>query len=206
MEGNDEEYHQQLALLEDERDKELLEVEAGRKFCSPTYSEGISRRKAPRRERISGLHTYPLFPRFRGVDLLGGKREVKDDLLNTLNGRLIRLQADTLLLNQANDATSLTTHAFAAYPPLTIPDPTLSSSRNLRTPGSKRSARNRDDDERVQSQKPVKRGRREDYEIYGEGGMWEKEKATKVFGPSDDWELWIWQALGNYGNYSNMMN
>jgi Sds3-like len=32
-EGNDEEYRQQLALLEDQRDKELLEVEAGRGFA-----------------------------------------------------------------------------------------------------------------------------------------------------------------------------
>jgi hypothetical protein len=116
-----------------------------------------------------------------------GKKKVKDELLNTLSGRLQRLQADNLLLNQAIDATTLTSHAFAAYPPLTIPaDPTLSSSRNLRTPGSKRSARSRDDDERTQAQKPVKRGRKEDYEIYGDGGMWEKEKATKVFGASDD--------------------
>lgn len=32
-EGNDEEYKQQLALLEDTRDKELLEVEAARGFA-----------------------------------------------------------------------------------------------------------------------------------------------------------------------------
>lgn len=34
--------------------------------------------------------------------------------------------------------------------------------------------------------KPVKRGRKEDYEIYGEGGMWERERAVKVFGANDD--------------------
>ena len=32
-EGNDEEYRQQLAILEDSRDKELLEVEAARGFA-----------------------------------------------------------------------------------------------------------------------------------------------------------------------------
>ena len=32
-EGNDEEYKQQIALLEDERDRELLEVEAARGFA-----------------------------------------------------------------------------------------------------------------------------------------------------------------------------
>ena len=32
-EGNDEEYRQQLAVLEDARDKELLEVEAARGFA-----------------------------------------------------------------------------------------------------------------------------------------------------------------------------
>ena len=105
----------------------------------------------------------------------------------TLGGRLSRLQADNLLLNQANDATSLTHHALAAYPPLTVPsDPASLNSRNLRTPGSKRSSRNRDEDDRIISQRPIKRGRKEDYEIYGEGGMWEREKVTKVFGPSDD--------------------
>ena len=59
-------------------------------------------------------------------------------------------------------------------------------SRNLRTPGSKRSARNRDDDERAQSQRPAKRGRKEDYEIYGDAGIWEKDKVMKVFGSNDD--------------------
>jgi hypothetical protein len=107
--------------------------------------------------------------------------------LTTLNGRLTRLQSDNLLLNQAHDATTLTHHALAAHPPLTVPaNPAMSMSRNLRTPGSKRSARNRDDDERATSQRPVKRGRKEDFEIYGEGGMWEKEKVMKVFGSNDD--------------------
>jgi hypothetical protein len=107
--------------------------------------------------------------------------------LTTLNGRLSRLQSDNLLLNQAHDAITLTHHALAAHPPLTVPaNPAMSMSRNLRTPGSKRSARNRDDDERATSQRPVKRGRKEDFEIYGEGGMWEKEKVMKVFGSNDD--------------------
>lgn len=105
----------------------------------------------------------------------------------TLSGRLTRLQADNLLLNQAHDATTLTHHALAAHPPLTVPaNPALSMSRSLRTPGSKRSVRNRDDDERGQSQRPIKRGRKEDYEIYGDAGIWEKEKVMKVFGSNDD--------------------
>lgn len=105
----------------------------------------------------------------------------------TLSGRLTRLQSDNLLLNQAHDATTLTHHALAAHPPLTVPtNPALSMSRSLRTPGSKRSIRSRDDDERAQSQRPLKRGRKEDFEIYGEGGMWEKEKVMKVFGSNDD--------------------
>ena len=100
---------------------------------------------------------------------------------------MTRLQSDNLLLNSAHDAISLTHHALAAHPPLTVPaNPALSMSRNLRTPGSKRSIRNRDDDDRAQSQRPLKRGRKEDFEIYGEGGMWEKEKVMKVFGPNDD--------------------
>jgi hypothetical protein len=116
-----------------------------------------------------------------------GKKKAKDELLATLNGRLARLQSDNLLLNQALDANTLTHHALATHPPLTVPsNPAASSSRNLRTPGSKRSIRNRDDDERAQSQRPVKRGRKEDYEIYGEGGMWEKDKVMKIFGASDD--------------------
>jgi hypothetical protein len=116
-----------------------------------------------------------------------GKKKGKDELLNTLSGRLSRLQADNLLLNSALDATSLTHHAFAPHAPLTVPsNPALSMSRNLRTPGSKRSARNRDDDERGPPQRPIKRGRKEDYEIYGEGGIWEKDKVMKVFGSSDD--------------------
>ena len=91
------------------------------------------------------------------------------------------------MLNQANDATSLTHHALATHPPLTVPsNPALSTSRNLRASGSKRSARNRDDEDRVQPQRPVKRGRKEDYEIYGEGGMWEREKVMKAFGANDD--------------------
>ena len=108
-------------------------------------------------------------------------------MLATLNGRISRLQSDNLLLNQANDATSLTHHALATHPPLTVPsNPALSMSRNLRASGSKRSVRNRDDDERTQIQKTVKRGRKEDYEIYGDGGMWEKDKVMKVFGGNDD--------------------
>jgi hypothetical protein len=107
--------------------------------------------------------------------------------LATLSNRLARLQSDNLLLNQAHDATTLTHHALATHPPLTVPsNPALSMSRNLRTPGSKRSARNRDDDERAQSQRPVKRGRKEDYEIYGDAGIWEKDKVMKVFGSNDD--------------------
>jgi len=108
-------------------------------------------------------------------------------LLATLNGRLTRLQSDNLLLNQANDALSLTQHALAAHPPLTVPaNPLLATSRNLRTPGSKRSARHRDEDDNAQSQRPVKRGRKEDYEIYGEGGIWERDKVLKTFTASDD--------------------
>lgn len=112
----------------------------------------------------------------------------------TLSSRLARLQADNLLLNQAHDATTLTHHALAAHPPLTVPsNPALSMSRNLRTPGSKRSARNRDDLDdgggggRGASQtRPVKRGRKEDYEIYGDAGIWEKDKVMKIFGANDD--------------------
>lgn len=108
-------------------------------------------------------------------------------MLSTLNGRLERLQSDNLLLNQANDATSLAHHALAVHPPLTVPsNPALSSSRNLRASGSKRSVRNRDDDDRVQPQRPAKRGRKEDYEIYGENGMWDREKVMKTFGSNDD--------------------
>jgi len=60
-------------------------------------------------------------------------------------------------------------------------------SRNLRTPGSKRSSRNRDEEpERNTSQRPVKKGRKEDFEIYGEGGMWEREKVLKAFSANDD--------------------
>lgn len=116
-----------------------------------------------------------------------GKKKGKDELLATLNGRLTRLQNDKLLLNQAQDATALTHIALATHPPLTDPsDPALSMSRNLRASGSKRSARNRDDDERGQSQKPAKRGRKEDYEIYGDAGMWEKDKVMRIFGSNDD--------------------
>jgi hypothetical protein len=116
-----------------------------------------------------------------------GKKKGKDELLSTLNGKLSRLQADNLLLNQANDANTLTNHALALHPPLTIPaDPNLAMSRNLRTSGSKRSARNRDEEDRAQSQRPLKRGRKEDYEIYGEAGMWEKDKVMKVFVGNDD--------------------
>lgn len=43
-----------------------------------------------------------------------------------------------------------------------------------------------DDEERATSQKPVKRGRKEDFEIYGDAGMWEREKVMKVFGGNDD--------------------
>jgi len=32
----------------------------------------------------------------------------------------------------------------------------------------------------------LKRGRKEDYEIYGEAGMWEKDKVMKVFVGNDD--------------------
>jgi hypothetical protein len=113
-----------------------------------------------------------------------GKKKGRDELLTTLSSRLARLQSDNLLLNQAHDATTLTHHALATHPPLTIPsDPALSMNRNLRTPGSKRSSR-RDDEERLQ--RPIKRGRKEDYEIYGDAGMWEKEKVMKVFGGNDD--------------------
>ena len=93
-----------------------------------------------------------------------------------------------MLLNTALDATSLTLHALSTHPPLTIPsDPALSlTTRNLRTQGSKQSSRNKDDEERGQTQRPAKRGRKEDYEIYGDMGMWEKEKVMKVFGANDD--------------------
>lgn len=102
-----------------------------------------------------------------------------------MNGRLARLQADNLLLNQALDAAALTNHALAPHAPLTVPtDPSLSSmTRNLRAPGSKRSSRRDDDD---LQKRPQKKGRKEDYEIYGESGVWEREKAVKVFGASDD--------------------
>jgi len=117
-----------------------------------------------------------------------GKRKGKDELLTTLASKLARLHSDTLLLNQANDAQSLVIHAAAIHPPLTVPtDPALSNtSRSLRTSGSKRSHRSRDDEERATSQKPIKRGRKEDYEIYGDAGMWEREKVMKTFGGNDD--------------------
>lgn len=117
-----------------------------------------------------------------------GKKRGKDELLTTLTSKLTRLQSDTLLLNQANDAQSLVIHAAAIHPPLTVPtNPVLSNtSRNLRTSGSKRSHRSRDEDERATSQKPVKRGRKEDFEIYGDAGIWEREKVMKVFGSSED--------------------
>jgi hypothetical protein len=91
-------------------------------------------------------------------------------------------------LNQAIDAATLTNHASAPHAPLTVPsDPTLSlSTRNLRTPGSKRSSRRADDDERQIVQRPLKRGRKEDYEIYGEGGIWERDKVMKAFVANDD--------------------
>jgi len=115
------------------------------------------------------------------------KKKGKDELLTTLNGRLARLQADNLLLNQALDAATLTSHALAPHAPLTVPaDPTLSTTtRNLRTPGSKRSRR-ADDDDRQVVQRPQKRGRKEDYEIYGEAGIWDRDKVIKIFGPNDD--------------------
>jgi hypothetical protein len=118
-----------------------------------------------------------------------GRKKGKDELLTTLTSKLTRLQSDNLLLNQSNDAQSLVVHASAVRPPLTIPtDPSLANTtRNLRTSGgSKRSHRNRDDEERATSQKPVKKGRKEDVEIYGEAGMWEREKVMKVFGGNDD--------------------
>jgi hypothetical protein len=116
-----------------------------------------------------------------------GKKRGKDELLAVLGGRLSRLQSDNLLLNQAHDATTLSHHALSANPPLTVPsNPALSMSRSLRTPGSKRSARSRDDDERATSQKPIKRGRKEDFEIYGEAGIWERDKVMKVFGSNED--------------------
>jgi hypothetical protein len=80
----------------------------------------------------------------------------------------------------------LTNHALAPHAPLTVPaDPSLSTAtRNLRTPSSKRSSR-RDDDDR-QDKRPQKRGRKEDYEIYGEAGIWERDKVLRVFGSNDD--------------------
>jgi hypothetical protein len=116
-------------------------------------------------------------------------------LFQTLTKRLDRLRDDHNLLNQANDSLTLSNAALAPHPPLTVPtNPLAVFSRNLRTPGSKRSARNRDEDtgdfgpasSRQQSQRPVKRGRKEDVEIYGEAGMWEKDKAIKVLAGSDD--------------------
>lgn len=116
-----------------------------------------------------------------------GKKRGKDELLAVLGGRLSRLQSDNLLLNQAHDATTLSHHALSANPPLTVPsNPALSMSRSLRTSSSKRTVRNRDDDERATSQKPIKRGRKEDFEIYGEAGIWERDKVMKVFGSNDD--------------------
>ena len=105
----------------------------------------------------------------------------------TLNGQLTRLQDDHVLLNQTIDAISFIHTAFPAHPPLKESlNPTSSTGRNLRTPGSKRTSRNRDEDDNIAPVKPTKRGRKEDLEIYGEGGMWERDKATRVFGASDD--------------------
>jgi hypothetical protein len=108
-------------------------------------------------------------------------------MISTLHSRLVRLQNDNLLLNSANDASSLSHHAGASHTPLTVPSSlSLSMSRSLRTPGGKRPARTRDDEERAQSQRPLKRGRKEDFEIYGEAGIWEREKVMKVFTANDD--------------------
>lgn len=121
-----------------------------------------------------------------------GKKKGKDEVLTKLSKTLERLRDDHILLNQATDSLTLTNHALAPHAPLTIPtDPLAVSARNLRTPGSKRvSARNLDLEDapasRPTSQRPLKRGRKEDVEIYGEGGMWDREKAIKTFVGSDD--------------------